>query len=117
MFYGATAEVFLKAKMLRANQTIAEKLLWEKLSNSQLNGIRFKRQHPINQFVADFYCHKAKLVIEIDEDYHNNSKQKELDNFRSQEMNNLGLIVIRFSDFDVFNKMDEVLSKIKSQLY
>ncbi len=66
--------------------------------------------------MADFYCHKAKLVIEIDEAYHNNPKQKEMDNLRTKEMNKLGLKVIRFSDSEIFDEIESVIVRIKSQL-
>lgn len=116
MFYGATPDIFLKARLLRANETKAEKALWKKLSNNQLNGLRFKRQHPIDKYIADFYCHKYKLVIEIDEAYHNNQKQHENDEIRDNVMIELGLHVIRFSDNEVFNNIDNVIDKITSYL-
>jgi len=90
MFYGAKSEIFRRAKMLRNNETKAEKELWKKLSKNQLNGFRFKRQHPIDIYIVDFYCHAAKLVIEIDEAYHENPMQKEKDNQRSDQLANLG---------------------------
>jgi very-short-patch-repair endonuclease len=70
MFYGATPEIFRKAKNLRNNLTFHEKKLWEELRGNKLHGLRFKSQHPIDQFIVDFYCHKLKLVIEIDGNSH-----------------------------------------------
>ncbi|GAB4246991.1 MAG: hypothetical protein Tsb0034_26070 [Ekhidna sp.] len=70
MFYGATPSIFEKAKMLRQNMTRQELILWKELSANKLLGLRFKAQHPIGNFIADFYCHKLKLVIEIDGDSH-----------------------------------------------
>lgn len=55
MFYGASPEIFRRAKELRANMTQAEKFLWEKLSKNQLYGYKFRRQHPIRYFIVDFY--------------------------------------------------------------
>lgn len=74
MFYGAKRSIFEKAKELRENMTVAEKQLWSRLNASQLN-VRFKRQHPIDIFIADFYCHKFKLVVEVDGEYHNDEDQ------------------------------------------
>ena len=71
MFYGASAIHFELAKKLRDSQTEAESFLWNNLGSLNIPNIRFKRQHPILYFIADFYCHKAKLVIEVDGGYHN----------------------------------------------
>ena len=84
MYYGAKPETFSAAKILRENMTICEKLLWEKLSRKQISGLRFRRQHPIDFFIVDFYCHEARLVIEIDGEIH--QQQKEYDDGRSAEM-------------------------------
>ena len=63
MFYNAPATIFENARLLRRNMTEAEKLLWKRLRKKQL-GVRFKAQHPIERFIADFYCHSARLVID-----------------------------------------------------
>lgn len=65
MFYGAPPHIFEKARELRKRTTPAEQKLWEHLKKKQLKGYRFRRQHPIFNFIADFYCHSAKLVIEV----------------------------------------------------
>lgn len=77
MFYGAKPHIFEKAKELRNNMTEAEKLLWGKLQKNKIMGLRFKAQHPIDIFIADFYCHKLKLVIEVDGGIHNLPENKE----------------------------------------
>ncbi|MFO7882070.1 MAG: DUF559 domain-containing protein [Kosmotogaceae bacterium] len=92
MFYNATPTVFENARLLRRNMTEAEKLLWERLCKKQL-GVRFKAQHPIERFIADFYCHKAKLVVELDGEIHN--YQKEYDIGREGEMEKYDITVIR----------------------
>ena len=73
MFYGAKPELFARAKYLRENMTESEQLLWHKLRNNQLK-YRFKAQHPIDIFIADFYCHQKQLVIEIDGKIHEQRK-------------------------------------------
>ena len=70
MFFGAVPEIFEFAKRNRANPTPAEEYLWNFLCKNQLNNLRFKRQHPIGNYIADFYCHSAKLVIELDGSIH-----------------------------------------------
>jgi very-short-patch-repair endonuclease len=116
MFHGATLNTFRKAFMLRKHETEVEKLLWERLSKNQIFGLRFKRQHPIAYYVADFYCHKAKLVIELDGGYHNYKKQKLYDLNRTMLMNDFGLKVLRFSDKEVLENRDGVVKVIESHL-
>lgn len=116
MFYGATPDVFEKARLLRSNETLAEKRLWERLYRNQLNGFRFKRQHPIAAYVADFYCHKALLVVEVDEAYHNKPKQRTLDQSRTEHILSIGLKVLTFSDKEVLSDIESVLSKIRTHL-
>lgn len=71
MFYSAPPYAFERARELRMNMTQAEEILWEHLKKKQLNGYKFRRQHPVFKFIVDFYCHKAKLVVELDGEYHN----------------------------------------------
>ena len=104
MFYGAKADTFKFAEELRKNLTEAELVLWDKLKQNKLNGYKFKLQHPIKLFIADFYCHKAKLVIEIDGKIHSTKESKEYDINRSYEFDQLGLKVIRFTNSEVINK-------------
>jgi len=77
-----------------------------------LLGLRFKSQHPISHFIADFYCHKLKLVIEIDGGYHSQKDQKEYDDARDFEMRELGLFVLRFNARDVSERTDHVMRRI-----
>lgn len=90
--FGAKSEIFKKAEMLRNNMTIPEKKLWKRLKGNQLMGYKFRRQHPIDIFVVDFYCHKAKLVIEIDGENHNRLEIREYDQGRTN-----GTSKVRFS--------------------
>ena len=90
-------------------------MLWEHLRNRKLNGLKFRRQHPLNNFVADFYCHEAKLAIELDGEVHDIEEQKDYDNGRTYELNELGITVIRFTNQQALTKTDEVLNQIKKQ--
>jgi very-short-patch-repair endonuclease len=86
MFYDASPAIFEKAKLLRESMTDAEKELWNILSNNKFMGLRFRSQHPINRFIADFYCHSIKLVVEVDGGIHNLPENKEYDIQRSFEI-------------------------------
>jgi len=116
MFYGANKNAFRKAFLLRNKETETEKILWQLLNKNQLSGFRFKRQHPIGDYIADFYCHKAKLVIEIDGEYHNSREQKLYDDNREKTFEELGLVVLRFSDEEIFQSIDRVIQTIKNNL-
>jgi very-short-patch-repair endonuclease len=70
MYFGAKPDIFKLAKELRKAETEAEKILWSKLNRNQILNLQFRRQHPINIFIADFYCPKIKLVIELDGSIH-----------------------------------------------
>ena len=70
LFFGASPEIHKFARELRRNLTEAEKILWQELRNRKLGGFKFRRQHPINKFVADFYCHEVKLIVELDGSQH-----------------------------------------------
>jgi very-short-patch-repair endonuclease len=115
MFYGASPTIFEKAKMLRQNMTFHEKLLWEQLRSNKILGLRFKAQHPIDIFIADFYCHKLKLIIEIDGDSHNSADETAYDEGRSDEMQKLGIDTIRFSNDDIQNELSAVLRKLENK--
>ena len=116
MFYGATPTIFENARLLRVAMTPAEKLLWEQLKNNQFGGYRFKSQHPINWFITDFYCHKAKLIVELDGEIHENEEQTEYDKNRTYMLQEFGLTVVRFKNKEIFNQLEQVLSEIKGFL-
>ena len=116
LFYTAKPGIFEKAKGLRAEMTEAEMKLWLKIRKNQLFGFKFRRQHPIFLFIVDFYCHKAKLVIEIDGKVHEDPEQKEYDEQRTYELEHLGLKVIWFSNEDVLKNIDYVIRQIREQL-
>ena len=116
MYKGAPPDSFAKAKFLRDNMTDAEKFLWEKLKNNQLKGFKFRRQHPIHIYIVDFYCHKLKLVIEIDGGYHDSKDQKILDAERSEILKFQKLKVIRFTNDEVLGNIDFVIRKIEEKI-
>jgi very-short-patch-repair endonuclease len=98
------------ARELRQPQTPAEVKLWSRLRNRQLDGLKIRRQHPIDRFIIDFYCAEAKLCIEIDGDSH--AEQVEYDQARTEYLNERGYTIIRFTNREVFNQCEAVLQQI-----
>ena len=80
-------------------------------------GFRFKAQHPIARFIADFYCHKAKIVIEVDGKSHNTSDGLEYDHGRTFEMERFGIRIMRFTNEQVKNNIDLVCQEITKALH
>ena len=116
MFYGALPIHFELAKKLRNNQTEAELYLWDNLQRLTYLNIRFKRQHPVLYFIADFYCHKAKIIIEVDGGYHDIPEQYLYDRNRENALNELGLKVVRFTNEEVLNSIEKVLRTIEIEI-
>lgn len=104
------------SRNLRKNTTDAEKLLWSKVRRKQLKGYQFYRQKTIGNYIVDFYCAKANLVIEIDGGQHYTDEGKEKDRLRDAYMASLSLKVLRFSDREVFKNLKEVMEKIGENL-
>jgi imidazole glycerol-phosphate synthase subunit HisF len=111
MFEGASNLIFENAKQLRKNMTEAETILWMHLRKG-MNGCKFRRQHPIGLYIADFYSHRVKLVVEVDGSVHNNDEVKKNDEARQKELVEWGYVVIRFTNNEVFQKIENVLKKI-----
>ena len=98
------------AREMRKEPTPAEKKLWfNYLRNCPW---KFQRQKPIRQYIADFYCAKLNLVIEVDGGYHNEKEQRELDEVRSVLINELGITVIRFTNEEIDRDFPNVCGKI-----
>ena len=100
------------ARELRKNMTDAEKRLWAKIRMRQMGGHQFYRQRAIGNYIVDFYCPKAKLVLEVDGGQHYSDEQIEIDRKRSSYLNRLGFKVMRFTNLDVLNNIDVVLDEI-----
>ncbi len=113
MYYGSNQNIQSNAKDLRKQETKAEENLWNYLKNRQILGLKFRRQHPIDIFIADFYCHEKRLVIEVDGEIHNTPDNKIYDLNRTDELNNHNIKVIRFTNHQVINNVKEVISEIK----
>jgi very-short-patch-repair endonuclease len=115
-YFGARPELLRIAANLRKNMTPAEKVLWEQLRNRQLMGCRFRRQHPIFEFVVDFFCYEAMLVIEVDGDVHEDSFQAERDAERTKILKGFGINELRFRNEEVMHNAEGVLKRIEDEL-
>src|SRR6266850_908378 len=104
------------ARELRRKQTSAEGLLWELLRNRQLLKFKFRRQHQFGDYVADFYCHEAQLVIECDGSVHESNERWHHDQDRDAYMTAQGLRVIRFTNNRILNDTEKVLEEIVTYL-
>jgi very-short-patch-repair endonuclease len=100
------------AGILRRMMTLAELLLWKKLSDRKIFNTKFRKQHPINIFIVDFYCHEFKLVIEVDGDIHNDEIVSEYDLGRTALLNKFGFKIIRFTNEQIIYNIDWVIKKI-----
>lgn len=112
MYYGALTRNFEYAKQNRVNSTPAESALWEELRNKKLKGYKFRRQHPVGVFILDFYCHTAKLAIEIDGEYHLEQEQQIYDRARTELLNQAGIQELRFTNQDILTNLPSVLGSI-----
>ena len=86
--------------------------LWKALRNRKLNGIKFRRQHALHLYIADFYCHELRLAIEVDGGVHENEEVRNHDRNRDAELNRLGVTVLRFTNKEVIEQTEKVLNKI-----
>ncbi len=110
------AEYLEHCREMRKDATDAETLLWQLLRDRQLLGFKFRRQHVIEGYIADFYCHKAGLVVEVDGGGHAEEEQSRYDAERTVHLQALGLRVIRFWNDQVLKQTDDVLEAIAAEL-
>ena len=102
----------LPSRDLRSNMTDAEQWLWQRLRRKQILGLQFYRQKPILNFIVDFYCSAAKLVIECDGGQHYTAEGLEADRARDQALAQLGLNMLRFDNRQILTEIDGVVEKI-----
>ena len=105
-----------QARELRQKQTPAEAILWEMLRTKRFYGLKFRRQHQIGTFIADFYCHQHHLVIELDGSIHNLPEQQQRDRAKEIYLQSIGHTILRFTNQAVFNDLEMVLSTIAQHL-
>jgi len=115
MFYKAGPLIFRRAEDLRCRPTDTEDLLWNYLRQGQ-TGIKFRRQHPASNYVLDFYAHKIKLAIEIDGSVHSLEKVKLNDAERQKNLEEFGIIFLRFTNRQVTEELDKVIQIINAKV-
>ena len=104
------------ARELRHNQTDAETLLWFLLRDRRLAGAKFRRQHPVEPYVLDFYCYEHKLAVELDGGQHNDAKGRADDERRSAFLKSKGIRVLRFWNDEALKQTESVLEAVYSAL-
>jgi very-short-patch-repair endonuclease len=97
---------------LRKNPTLAEIILWRELQNKKLGGRKFRRQHSIGNYIVDFYCPSERLIIEIDGEVHNQKEQKEKDELKDINLQEMGYKIFRFSNNKVLNDICGILNEL-----
>ena len=102
--------ILTNARELRANTVPAEHKLWQRLRNRQLGGLKFRRQVPVGKFIADFICHEARLLIEVDGPSH--EQREQYDSRRTDILETHDFRVIRFLNEDVHRNLDDVCRTI-----
>jgi very-short-patch-repair endonuclease len=107
----ANAAIKDKAKKLRKKMTEEERILWSKIRNRKVNGMYFRRQHPYGNYILDFFCFEANLVIEVDGLIHLSKHEYDLE--RTKYLESSGLTVIRFRNHDIGNRIEWVLERIQ----
>jgi very-short-patch-repair endonuclease len=107
-------ELLTFARQLRVSMTDAEQLIWKLIRNRTLGGFKFRRQHPVQSFILDFYCHEAKLAIELDGGHH--AEQKEKDANRDSTLLQLGIKTLRYWNHHVLQETESVLQDVWNEL-
>ena len=105
-----------RARQLRRSATDAERRLWLRLRSARLHGAKFRRQHPLGPYIADFFCLAARLVVELDGGGHDAEAQRRADAARTAYLESCGYRVLRFWNNEVIDNIDGVVEKIAEYL-
>jgi len=108
---GTTVGITQAAQRMREDLTESEAILWEAIRERRLGGLKFRRQHPAGRFIFDFYCSRAKLVLEVDGGAHD--CRVEYDAERTAEIERYGYTVLRFTNPDIEYRLSQVLDEIE----
>jgi very-short-patch-repair endonuclease len=104
--------IFDICRKLRKRQTNAERLLWKHLRKRQLKGLKFRRQHPLGRYIADYYCPEARLVVELNGKMHDHENQQEYDKMRNEIIEVHRIKVLRIKNEEIEQNIGKVLKKI-----
>lgn len=96
---------------LRRVMPLAEVILWQQLQGRRFEGLKFRRQYGVDGYIIDFYCPQLRLAIEVDGDTHRDSKKDEL---RSRFIEDFGIAIVRFTNDEVMNNLEEVLKQLST---
>ena len=110
-------DVFHLARHMRKNMTKTESLLWQRLRARRLGGFKFLRQHVVHGFIADFYCHELRLLVEVDGEVHEQMSACMRDNERDFQLAAHGYYTLRIRDSDVLINIDMVCLRILDTIY
>jgi very-short-patch-repair endonuclease len=113
---GTNSNLFQFARQNRKISTEAEEFLWKHVRGRKLRGFKFRRQQPMGNFILDFFCLEMNLAIEVDGGYHDEEKQKLYDEIRAEELAELHVTILRFTNDEVINNVDVVLQMIRRHL-
>ena len=102
------------ARSLRKNQSSFERILWQELRRKNMFGVKFRRQHPLGKYIADFFCFEKKLIIELDGPFHEDKVRKIYDIRRQSELEKMGYKVIRFKNEEIINNFEKILTTIEN---
>ena len=105
-----------RSRQLRENMTDAERYLWARLRRKHLKDCQFYRQKPIGEYIVDFFCPRAKLVIEVDGSQHFNGETVNYDRIRDDYLGSLGLRVLRFNNAEVLGHIEGVVESIEGEM-
>jgi len=114
--YQHPPQLIKNCRELRKNQTDVETRLWHRLRNKQMGGFRFRRQHLLGPYIIDFYCHEARLAIELDGGQHGEAEKGLYDRERTRFLEVRGIRVLRFWNNEVFHGLEGVLETIRLSL-
>ena len=104
------------ARNMRSEPTKAEKKLWDTLRDYKQDGFKFRRQVPFDNYIVDFACHSAKLIIEVDGHTHTSERELQYDNNRQTFLESRGYKVLRFWNEDIFQSLDQIIAEIETYL-
>ena len=102
-----------RSRYLRKNLTYGEKILWKLLRDKNFKGLRFRRQHPIDNYIVDFCCNEKSLIIEIDGPLHDDEEKKLKDTIRQTYLENKGYKFLRIRDTELSGDLDAILKRIE----
>ena len=108
-------QILIHARNMRKNPTEAEEFLWTRIRGRRLNKFKFRRQQHLKGFILDFYCESARLGVEVDGEIHLKKEQADFDKQRTEYLAEFGVKIIRFTNDEVLNKIQEVLIAISKE--